>query len=118
MKVRIESLNIIRNFTEKIKGNMGKELDDLKNKRKSVKVPRDLMTFEWYMSQIKPYYLEQEEYDKDGNLIRTRDPNILLDNYNPLPDNELQRKMNFFYMPYNRQQHLHRFMTFDDKGGL
>jgi len=56
--------------------------------------------------------MEDIKYDQDGNIIRSRSPKEILDNFNPLPSDDIQRKINFFFLPYNIEQHTKKYMTF------
>lgn len=51
---------------------------------------------------LKPYYLEQMEYDSQGELIRSKSPQKFLENFNPIPSPEKLQKLNFYFYPYNR----------------
>lgn len=70
------------------------------------------MDYKYYLSKLKPYYLENIQCDENGDVIRTFDPNTALQKYNPLPNLEMQKKINFFYMPYNHELHTKKYMTF------
>lgn len=73
------------------------------------------MGFEYYKSLLKPYYLDNIQYDEDGNIVRSQSPNQILDKFNPLPSQDIQQKINFYFMPYNQLQHTEKYMIFDDK---
>ena len=62
---------------------------------------------------LKPYYLEDVEYDESGKIMRSKSPRSLLEKFNPLPSPEVLAKMNFFFLPYSRQMNTSRCMRFD-----
>lgn len=77
--------------------------------------PREDMTFQYYMSKLKPYYMENVKLDENGEIIRSISPRDVLENYNPLPTQQLQQKINYFFMPQNNQEiHTNKYMTFND----
>jgi hypothetical protein len=44
------------------------------------------------------------------------DPNQLLKAFNPLPSEEVQKKIDFFFMPYAPQRNNLKHMKFAEKG--
>lgn len=51
---------------------------------------------------LKPYYMEEEEFDSQGRLVRSKSPRKFLESFNPIPSGEQLRKLNFYFYPYNR----------------
>ena len=43
------------------------------------------------------------------------DPNALLKAFNPLPSEEMQKKMDYFFMPYAPQNNTDKHMRFEDQ---
>lgn len=69
----------------------------------------------YYMSHLKPYYLEYPKYNDRGEPVRSHTPKRILNMFDPLPRADIQGKMNFFFMPYNNELHIEKYMTFEHK---
>ena len=54
-----------------------------------IQAPREEMNCKYYLSKLKPYYLEQEKRDENGELIRQYSPTTILQNFNPLPNKSI-----------------------------
>ena len=53
---------------------------------------------------LKPYYADRD-YASDSSLnnskkIRSKSPDQLIDKFDPLPGEEIQKKIDFYFKPY------------------
>jgi hypothetical protein len=51
---------------------------------------------------------------KGGGSSNSVDPNALLKAFNPLPSEDIQKKMDYYFMPYAPQNNTDKHMKFED----
>lgn len=49
---------------------LGKKVTDMQEKMKNEREDAKNRDYKWYLAQLKPYYLEDAEYDADGRVMR------------------------------------------------
>lgn len=71
-------------------------------------------SFDFFKQQLQPYYMYNPKYDESGRVIRSISPTTVLHQFNPLPNKDVAKKINYYFMPYeNRVVHAQRYMRFD-----
>jgi hypothetical protein len=55
----------------------------------------------------------QDDLSQGGLLNHNGDPNIMLRQFNPLPSEEVQKKVNYYFMPYSPERNALKHMKFD-----
>mmetsp|Transcript_10158 Transcript_10158/g.15500 ORF Transcript_10158/g.15500 Transcript_10158/m.15500 type:complete len:148 (+) Transcript_10158:197-640(+) len=63
---------------------------------------------------LKPFYLEEVRDEKGRVQKRSITPDKLLAKTNPIPSKALQRKMDYFYFPYNKSVNYSKHMKFEN----
>lgn len=63
---------------------------------------------------LKPYYLDQVAYERDGDQLKQKSPRSLLRSFNPLPSEAILRKLNYYFFPYNKKLNTNKCMYFDE----
>lgn len=61
---------------------------------------------------LKPYYMESDS-DSERADRRSLTPKKLLEKFNPLPSAHVQKKIDFFFLPYNKELNTSKCMRFD-----
>ena len=65
---------------------------------------------------LRPYYKDvnyaSNPSQTDSIKLRSKTPAQLLDKFDPLPSNDIQKKIDYFFRPYTNGQVQHKYMSF------
>jgi hypothetical protein len=72
-----------------------------------------------YSAHKSNHFSKSQSSQRSRNSARSSDsvadPNALLKAFNPLPSEEMQKKMDYFFMPYAPQNNTDKHMRFEDQ---